>query len=281
MLRKPASISNVGLVQFLLASSFVVWLLFFPDRGVDFAWPVVPRQTAMFLGASFIVRAYLGYHLWRQEHWHNLRWQVLGNYGFLAVIYLATFWHVEEMNWFTNIWVAHIWVVAYIVEPVILPLIEPRGAGKNDPYPADLKEGPIFPGVKRIMVGVMLLCATVAGLLIINPAFMDTRWPWALNPFDARIMAAFPTLAGLWAASIYFAEDWAEIKLGIYGLILYAVSLFGMWLVNLPAFNYARKNVWTFGIVVGVFAVLMGYYVWRQSQQKARLAEGQLVAAGD
>jgi hypothetical protein len=82
MHRKPSTITNIGLVQFLLASSFVVWLIFFPRSGAGFAWPVVPRQMAMFLGASFIVRAYLGYQLWRQKSWHSLRWQVLGNYGF-------------------------------------------------------------------------------------------------------------------------------------------------------------------------------------------------------
>jgi hypothetical protein len=101
------------------------------------------------------------------------------------------------MNWHANIWVAHIWVVAYIAEPVLLPLFEPRDGGSRDPFPEAQKEGPILPGVKRVMVGVMLITVTVGGLLFINPEFMDTRWPWPLNPFDARILAAFPTLAGL------------------------------------------------------------------------------------
>ncbi len=73
---KPKAISTVGLVQVILTTSFVIWLLFFPSTGDNFAWPVVPRMTAMFIGASFIARAYLGYFLWRERHWYRLRWQV-------------------------------------------------------------------------------------------------------------------------------------------------------------------------------------------------------------
>jgi hypothetical protein len=87
------------LVQIILAASFVVWLIFFPSSGDRFAWQVTPQMTAMFIGAGFIVRTYIGYFLFREHYWYRLRWQKWGNYGFLAFIFLATFWHMEEMNW--------------------------------------------------------------------------------------------------------------------------------------------------------------------------------------
>ncbi len=190
----------------------------------------------------------------------------LGNYAFLAVILIATYWHIEAMNWSSNIWVAHIWVLAYTVEPLMLPLIEPRGERRNEPLPTDLKQGPTYLGLRRISAVAMIFGIAIAGLLFINPEFMNTRWPWPLDPFNARVMAAFPALAALWAVWVYFAEDWAEAKLGVLGLIIYTAALFGVWVVGLPEYDFSRENVWSFGLAMGGFAILFSYYYWRQER---------------
>ena len=80
----------------------------------------------MFIGVGFIDRILIGYWLWRESSWPRLRWQVAANYAFLIVIFMATYWHIDEMNWKSNIIVAHIWVIAYTVEPIMLFLLEPR-----------------------------------------------------------------------------------------------------------------------------------------------------------
>ena len=268
MLRKPGSITGVGIVQFFLAAIFVVWLLFFPDTGVNFAWPVKPRLAAMFIGTSFILRVFLGYHLWREQYWYRLRWIVWGNYMFLAVIFLATFWHLDQMNWKSNIWVAHIWVVAYVVEPLTLVLIEPHEAESKAPIPAQVSEGPISIWLKRMLAAIFVLGVTVAGLLLINPAFANTRWPWSLDPFDARIMAAWPAACAVWAATMYFRNDWAEIKMGVQTLVVYTTALFVVWLVTLSQYDPARKNIVTFGVVTGVAAALLIFFYWRQEASR-------------
>ncbi len=271
MVPKPTSITRVGIVQTILASAFVIWLLFFPSSGVNFAWPIMPEMSAMFIGAGFIARAYLGYYLWRERYWHGLRWQVWGNYAFLAVLLVGTFWHVHQMNWYFSdyrIWVAHIWVVAYIVEPLTLPLLEPRGEEAKAPLPAELRQGPIFVGLHRVLLVAFVVGVTLGLLLFINPEFMDTRWPWSLDPFDARIMAAFPILTGLWALYGYLAADWAEIKRGVLGIILFTTALFGVWLYNLSRFDFDRENVVQFGIITGLFAVVLIFYYYRQERAR-------------
>jgi hypothetical protein len=270
VLRKPAAIRRIGIVQTILASSFVIWLLFFPASAANFAWPVVPELSAMFIGAGFIARAYLGVYLWREPYWHGLRWQVWGNYAFLAVLLVATFWHVHEMNWSSNIWVAHIWVLAYIIEPLILPLYEPRGEEAAASLPPELQQGAIFEGLKRVLLVGFVVAFALGLLLFINPEFMDTRWPWPLNPFDARIMAAFPILTGLWALYGYRAVDWAEIKRGVAGCLLFTTALFLVWAYNLVLgrFEASRENILAFGLVTGVFAILLGYYMIRQERAR-------------
>jgi hypothetical protein len=266
MVLKPASITRVGIVQTLLAASFVIWLVFFPSTGRNFAWPIAPEQTAMFIGTAFIIRTYLGYHLWRQKYWYKLRWSVWGNYAFLAVLLVGTFWHVHEMNWTSNIWIAHVWVVAYIAEPLILPLYEPRSEEAKAPLPDHLKEGPIFEGLKRILVVTFVVGVALGLLLFINPEFMDTRWAWTLDPFDARIMAAFPIMGGLWALYGYLADDWAEIKLGVLGILIFNAALFIVWLYNLPQYDFERENVISYGIITAGLAILLGYYYFKQER---------------
>jgi hypothetical protein len=272
MTLKPRAITGIGVVQFFLAATFVVWLLFFPTAGDRFAWPVVPPLTAMFIGTAFIARTYLGFQLWRQKYWHNLRWQVWGNYGFLAAIFLATLWHADKMNWHTSFWMAHIWTIAYIVEPVMLPLLEPRGAGRNAPLPPELQAGPILATTRWLMAAILLIGVTIGGLLIINPAFINTRWPWPLDPFDARVMAAFPVLAAGWAAWVYFAEDWALAKLGVIGLGLHAASLFVVWVLTLGQYDQTRHNVVTYGAVLAVATVLLIATYVRQELASRRIA---------
>jgi len=268
MLLKPKAITRIGIVQVILATTFVIWLLFFPSTATNFAWPIVPEMSAMFIGAGFIARAYLGVFLWRQTYWYGLRWQVWGNYAFLAVLLVATFWHIGEMNWSTNIIVAHIWVLAYIIEPLTLPLLEPRDEKAKLPLPDELKQGPLFVGLKRVLLVGFVAGVTLGLLLFINPEFMYTRWPWPLDPFDARIMAAFPILVGLWALFGHLATDWAEVKPGVLGSLLFTGALFVVWLYNLPNYDPNRKNILEFGVITAGFTLLLGYYYYRQERAK-------------
>lgn len=84
-----------------------------------------------------------------------------------------------------------------------------------------------------------------------NPAFTYTRWPWPLNPFNARIMAA-----------MYFGKDWAEIKMGVQTLVVYTAALFVVWLVMLSQYDPARQNGLTFGIAAGLRGVSAGASQW-------------------
>jgi len=267
MLFKPRSYTTIGIIQVLLAASFVLWLLFFPSTGGQFAWPVTPVFTAMFIGCGFIVRTFIGWFLWRERSWPNLRWQSAANFAFLLVIFLATYWHVDEMNWNSNLLVAHIWIVAYTVEPFLLFLVEPRSPEARAPLPAELQKGGISVGLKRVCAAGLIMSATIGSLAFINPQFLDTRWPWTLDPFNARVMAAFLALVATWCASVFFAEFWGEVRLAVLGLTIYALSNFGLWLVILPHLDPARKNSMSLGIGFGLFSILLVYYFWKHERR--------------
>jgi len=270
---KPSAITRIGLTQFLLALSFVIWLVFFPQLGDKFAWPIIPIESARFIGASFALRTFFGFHLWRQKDWMRLRWSRWGNFAFLAVLFFATFWHIDEMNWETNIIVAHIWVLAYTAEPLVLMLVEPHNTESKAPVPAEISEGPILPGLKNLFMFIFVVGIGLGGVLFMNPTFADTRWPWPILPFDSRVMAAWPVACGVFAATMYFAKDWAEIKIGVETILVYVVSLFILWLFTFTTFNPARKNVLMFGIAPAILIALLGYYYWRQNAARSNTEE--------
>ncbi len=263
----PRSLRSLGIGQFAFASLFVLWLLVLPNGGQSFAWPIVPRLTSVFVGVSFILRAFLGLSIIRTEAWYRLRWVVWGNYMFLAIILISTFWHIAEMNWQTNIVLAHVWVVIYIFEPLVLPFLGPFDDARNDAIPPQHAKGPLAEGLKWVLIAATMVTATVGGLLFISPEFLNTRWPWSLDPFNARIMAAWPAAIAVWAGTMALSKDWAEIKMGIQGFILYGSALFVAWLVTIPDFDRVRHNFWTYGILPAACAVVLAYYYWRQERQ--------------
>ncbi len=281
MLEKPRTLTTVGFIQVLLAASFVIWLLFFPALGGNFAWPVVPPFSAMFIGASFIVRAYIGYFLWREKYWPRLRWQRAGNLAFLIVILITTYWHIDKMNWKSDLLVVGIWLVAYTVEPIMLFLIEPRGEASQEPLPPEERRGPVLAGLKWVATVGLILSVAIGGLMFINPQFLNTRWPWPLDPFNSRIMAAFLALTGAWCATIYFSKEWAEVRRAVLGLAIFAVAHFGAWLVMLPRLDPARSNIYTYGILFGLFALSLVYYYVRQERIHALAWKGSAAGAGN
>lgn len=298
MYQKPKGFNTVGIIQCFLALFFVIWFLLRPDLAIYFAWPIDAKLTAMFLGAGFMLRTYIGYHLWREKDWYKLRWVLHGDLAFLSVLFIATWWHIDKMNWHRTtdgetirifcLIMAHIWTLAYTFEPITVWFLSPRGEDKaraEAPVPAELSEGPILPFTKTTLVTIFYLGAGIAALLFFNPTFADTRWPWAFNiidpqllEMDGRIMAAFPIGAAVWAITMYFMKDWAEIKIGIRALTFFLLGLFGVAL-----FSYAtgqlnffdittRHNQPTFGIVTFIISAMILYSYWKQEAARPKKA---------
>jgi hypothetical protein len=224
----------------------------------------------MFIGTSFILRTFLGFNLWREKYWYRLRWWVWGNYVFLGVILLATFWHVDKLNWKSDIIVAHLWLFAYVLEPLMLPIFEPHGAESKQPLPDHLMEGPILPGLKNTLVVIYIVGFTIGALLVINPAFLNTRWPWPLDNFNARVMASWPTACAAWALTMYFSRDWAEVKMGVQTLLLYSTALFVVWCITFSGYDHTRANGITYGVVTGIIALLLAYFYWQQERHRSK-----------
>jgi hypothetical protein len=280
MFPKPKGFDRVGLVQFFLALFFVLWFFILPATGIYFAWPVKPELTALFLGAGFLLRSYFGYHLWREKDWYKLRWSMMGDFTFLGVLFVTTWWHVDEMSWhlagvsdslriFTLV-IAHVWILAYTFEPLTIFLLEPRDPEAGAPVPADRSEGPILPLTQNVLLAFFYIGAGIWALLFFNIDFANMRWPWELNAFDARIMSAWPAAVAVWSVTMVRLKDWAEIKIGVRAILLFVLALFIVWVFTFSGYDPTRKNGITFGVGTGILSAMLIYAYWKQQSARPR-----------
>jgi hypothetical protein len=280
MFLKPKGFNRVGIVQCFLAAFFVLWFLFLPEKGIYFAWPVVPEMTALFLGAGFILRSYFGYHLWRDKYWYTVRWSLFGDYAFLAVLFVTTWWHIEEMNWHIqgvssglrifSLVIVHVWVLAYTFEPLTVFLLHPRDPEAGAPVPAEHSEGQLLPSMRSVLVAMFYIGVALWAVLFISPAFANTRWPWELNPFDARIMSAWFAGVAVWSITMYFMKDWAEVKMGVRAILLFLIGLLVVWGIGI--FRYPLNHTAIAGrqgVVYGLaLVVILGWLFFAYVQQE-------------
>ncbi len=287
MYAKPKGFNRVGIIQCFLAAFFVLWFLILPEQGKYFAWPVVPGLTAMFLGAGFILRSYFGYHLWRDKYWYTIRWSLYGDYAFLAVLFVTTWWHVGEMNWHLqgvsnglrlfSLVIVHVWILAYTFEPLTIFLLHPRDPEADAPVPENLSEGELMPSLKNAFVAMFYLGTAFWAILFFAPEFANTRWPWELNPFDSRIMSAWFAGVAVWSVTMYFMKDWAEVKIGVRAILLFLIGLLVVWVIGVFRYGYNHTPIAGRQGVVYIVSLLviltwLSYSYIRQEQARKRMA---------
>lgn len=247
----------------LIAAVFAVWMFFFPELAVThFAWPVEPRLTQIFIGAGYIFRTGFFFTVAFEPAWHRIRWIYWGNLVFTGTLLLATFWHMDAFNWFFV--TAHLWIILYIVEPVTMLYLVPREPAAWTEVPTP--RGAIRPALKWFLVAETCILLTFGLLLVLNPQFADLRWPWPLNPLDARIIAAWFLGWAAWAGTMAFATDWDEIRLAARLNILFGAALIGTFIAFFSQFDFTRVTTGAYMGGVVVLTLAMFFFYWRQER---------------
>jgi len=261
-----------GVLGAAAAGLFAVWMLFFPDLVAGrFAWDVHPRYAMAFIGAGYIFRTAFFLNAAREADWLRLRWIVWGNLAFTGTLLLATYWHADQFNWNPSQtpW-AHIWIILYVFEPVTMLYLIPRGTFRSAPPATGGPLHPILKGFLILLTGTLLLNGL---LLVINPEFAATRWPWELNPLDARIVAAWFLGWSVWAGTMAFAQDWDEIRRAAQLMILNGVALFATVVVFRDDFLPGRGTpIGYAGALVLFTGAMVGLYVLQERRRPSSYA---------
>ena len=247
-----------GVLGAAAAGTFAIWMFFFPDSIPEkFAWDVHPRMAQAFIGAGYVFRTAFFLSVAFGRDWTRLRWIFWGNLAFTGTLLLATFWHAGEFNWDpAQTPLAHLWLILYIFEPVTMLYMVPRGVWR---LPLMTIGGPIWKPFRWFLIAAVGLLLSDGLLLVINPEFAAQRWPWELNPLDARIIAAWFLGWAVWLATMAFASDWTEIRLPSALFILNGVAL----IATIVFFRDEFRDIGTVGAyqwgVVILTALMAGF----------------------
>lgn len=255
-----------GLLGAIHAAAFSIWMFFLPDAIPGyFAWDVQPRYAQAFIGAGYLFRTAFFLYAMRQANWLRLRWIVWGNLAFTGTLLLATYWHIDEFTWNPfQTPLAHIWIVLYIFEPVVMVYLIPRGIMRAEPPPTG---GPLIQPFRGFLVFVTGLLLMFGLLLVINPEFAAKRWPWELNPLDARIVAAWFLGWSFWCGTMAFARDWDEIRAPAALFILNLVALVGTLIVFRDGF-LERGTITSYGGgLVTIAGLMIAFFVLQERRR--------------
>ncbi|MCB9143503.1 MAG: hypothetical protein H6646_14660 [Anaerolineales bacterium] len=261
----PRAMRGWGAIGALIAAIFAVWMFFFPSLVPShFAWVAEPRLAQAFIGAGYVFRTAFFLQFVLARNWLNIRWTFWGNLAFTGTLLLATLWHADEMNW--RFLVAHLWVIFYTYEPVTMIFTAPMG---EDVRRLHLTSGgPILPWFRRFLIFAVGLFFLIGAMLIINPNWLNLRWPWDLNEFDARISAAWLLGWAVWGGTIAMAKDWDEVRLaGALG-ILFGASVCATLIAFRNEFDFTRPTTAGYAGFALLLTVAMAFFYWRQERHR-------------
>jgi hypothetical protein len=252
-----------GLLGAAAAAWFAIWMLFVPDLvPTYFAWDVQPRANQVFIGAGYIFRTAFFLSVVFEANWLRLRWIVWGNLAFTGTLLVATYWHLDQFHWdiLHQTPLGHIWIVLYILEPIAMIFLLPRGILRAS---AEATGGPIHPWFRKYLIGVTAVLLANGLLILANPTFAATRWPWELNELDSRIVAAWFLGWSVWCGTMALASDWDEIRRAAQLFVLCGASLLVAFLLSRDVFLATAKTTGGFlgGLAVLTAAMAVAYVV--------------------
>ena len=256
-----------GLLGAAAAAWFAIWFLFFPQFvPAYFAWDVEPRFAQVFIGAGYVFRTAFFINAAFERNWLRLRWIVWGNLAFTGALLFATYWHADEFHWNPfQTPLAHIWIVLYIFEPVVMLYLIPPGALSA---PSLKSGGPVSLWFKRFLVLVAGLLLMNGLLILINPEFAAKRWAWELNPLDARIVSAWFLGWSAWCGTMAFAQDWDEIRTAARLFILNGVALLAVTIVFRDELLPGRGTAVGFAVALTVMTGAMTVFHVLQDRRR-------------
>jgi hypothetical protein len=117
-------------------------------------------------------------------------------------------------------------------------------------------------------------------LILVNPEFAASRWPWELNPLDARMVAAWFLGWSVWCGTMAFAQDWDEIRTAARLFILNGVALLAVTVIFRDEFLPGRGTAIGFVVALAVgTGVMAGFHVLQDRRRPTdQPAPGELAA---
>ena len=213
---KATRVLGAVIVPFLLVA-FSLLYLFPGDTAHWFAWSIKPRMTPLIMGAGYIAGAYFFLRVVTASHWHRVHLGFLPVTAFTIFMAIATFSHLDKFDKdHVAFW---IWVVLYVVTPVLVPLTWLRNRA-TDPGTLEADDRYLPPRVRAAVGAVGAAQSAVAAVLLLSPSTMIDIWPWTLTPLTAQVLGGWFALPGVVAIMMALDGRWSAIRITLESQVL-------------------------------------------------------------
>jgi uncharacterized integral membrane protein len=225
-----------------------------PSRTDElFAWTIKPPLTPLLMGSAYAAGAFFFAVGFVTRRWHRIGPPFVGIAVFATMMLAATLIHWDKFNHgdapTTAAIAFYLWVGVYILSPGLVAFVwfRNRSVDRGVPEPRDV----VLPTGFRIggaILGVVLVTVGIIGFAA--PTLMIDRWPWALTPLTARIIACYAIEGGLIALLLSRDSRWTAWRAitgaAVIGSTLLLIGVLRAWS------DLETDNALTWLLVIGL-----------------------------
>ncbi len=260
-----------GLVIAVLLLAVTV-LYFFPDTtNPNFAWTIVPRTSAMLIGAGYAAGAYFFLRVVLGKRWHRVQAGFLPITAFTICMLAATLLHWNRFHQGTIQF--YLWTGIYIVTPFLVPFLwwRNRAGTSQEVEIGDFR----FSSRTRWLMRILALAGVViSGLVFAVPSILISVAPWKLTELTARVFTGWSILALLTVLTIAIDGRWSSARIllqsAMVALTLALVAMPRMWADLDPSRLLTPLYVAGLALALIVFG---GLHLWLDRLGRARASE--------
>jgi hypothetical protein len=248
-------IVSAGVIIVLLLAFLVLYVE--PDHTDRyFSWTILPRTSAILIGAGYTAGAYFFARLIGQKKWHRVQAGFLPITAFTVCMLVATFLHWGKFH--QGSFAFYLWTIIYAVTPFLVPFIWWRnhGTGSSDLEENDLRfSSPVCWGL-----GVFALVGILSFLVMfIQPSILISLAPWKLTELTARVFSGWSILTLATLLTIARDGRWSATRIllesALVGLGLTLLALPRMWM------DFDPGSPMTYIFSAGVILTLVAFIV--------------------
>ncbi len=225
------------LTRIVAAIVFVVLLVAFfalyiePDHtDIDFAWTILPRTSAILIGAGYTAGAFFFARLLSQKKWHRVQAGFLPITAFTICMFVATMLHLGRFH--QGALAFYLWTGIYAVTPILVPFVwwrnhstDPGGIEENDlRFSLRVRWG------LGVLAGIGILAMLV---MFFRPSILISLAPWKLTELTARVFAGWSLLTLAALLSIAWDGRWSATRIllesALVAIVLTLLGLPRMW----------------------------------------------------
>jgi hypothetical protein len=239
-------------------------LYFYPGRTVQYwAWEIQPEMSAVWVGAGYTFGAMAIWTLLLIGRFPKLLVSALSTWPFSCVMLISTLIHLDRF--FVDRIAFWVWFAIYLFLPFGLPIA--WWLNKNHAIPPQADELRFSKNVVYIAPLIGAVFAVLGLVLIFNPLFSASFWPWNLTPLMSRVIGGWILFLAAAALTPMFERRYIAYREFIPEAgIWFTLILIGGWRYS-DQFDFNRPTTYIFFSVLILLILLMFYLFFSLERQ--------------